>query len=115
MIARAIRYEKLLGVNPEGSTLVELRAGFKELTVAEMRAWLKDAGLVSGDVIDCTLFEEFSVVDLRHLSNLSADEIGMLPPSELRRAFAIAREVNADFFAMRARVAALGRQALSQP
>lgn len=84
----------------------------KELTVGEIRAWLKDSGAVSGDVVDATLFEDSSLPDLTYMTDLSADGVAALTPSELRLVFDAVREVNADFFLMRSRVLALGRAAL---
>jgi hypothetical protein len=86
----------------------------RELTVGEIRAWLKDSGAVSGDVVDATLFEDYSLPDLTRMSSLSAADIAELAPSELRSVFDAAREVNADFFLMRSRVLALGRAALQE-
>lgn len=82
----------------------------RELTVGEIRAWLKDSGMVSGDLVDAALFEEFSIPDLCAMTNLSADDIDALQPSEIREVAAVAKEVNADFFAMRNRFVTLGRQ-----
>lgn len=84
----------------------------KELTVGEIRAWLKDSGAVSGDVVDATLFEDSSLPDLTYMTDLTPSGIAELAPSELRRVFDVAHEVNADFFLMRIRVLALGRAAL---
>lgn len=85
----------------------------KELTVGEIRAWLKDSGMVSGDLVDAALFEEFSLPDLLHMTDLTAAAIDELLPSDLQKVFAVVKEVNPDFFAMRSRALALGRAALS--
>ncbi len=108
-----MRREDLFGIDKDGLTLIKLRVGFKEMTVGEIRAWLKASGLVSGDAIEATLFADYSLPDLLHLTTLTDAEIDLLPPSEIHRAFAFAKEVNPDFFEMRQRVVALGRQALS--
>lgn len=86
----------------------------RELTVGEIRAWLKDSGAVSGDVVDATLFEDFSLPDLTRMTSLTAAEVADMAPSELRLVFEAVREVNADFFLMRSRVLALGRAALQE-
>lgn len=86
----------------------------RELTVGEIRAWLKDSGAVSGDVVDATLFEDFSLPDLTRMTSLAAAEVADMAPSELRLVFEAVREVNADFFLMRSRVLALGRAALQE-
>lgn len=85
----------------------------KELTVGEIRAWLKDSGMVSGDLVDAALFEEFSLPDLLRMTDLTTDVVAGMSPSDLRQVFAVAEEVNADFFGMRSRALALGRAALS--
>ena len=85
----------------------------KELTVGEIRAWLKDSGMVSGDLVDAALFAEFSLPDLQRMTDLSIEDVAGLAPSDLRQVFAACEEVNADFFAMRRRALALGRAALS--
>ncbi len=93
-----------------GGKLVEV----KEMTVGEIRAWLKDSGAVSGDLVDATLFEDYSLPDLARMTSLTAADVADLAPSELRLVFEAAREVNADFFLMRSRVLALGRAALQE-
>lgn len=85
----------------------------RELTVGEIRAWMKDSGMVSGDLVDAALFEEFSLPDLLRMTDLTTDDVAGMAPSELRQVFAVAEEVNADFFGMRSRALALGRAALS--
>ena len=85
----------------------------RELTVGEIRAWLKDSGMVSGDLVDAALFEEFSLPDLQRMTDLTTAAVAELTPGELRQVFAACEEVNADFFAMRSRALALGRAALS--
>jgi len=92
-------------------------AGFKvqvmELTVADIRAWLKDSGMVSGDLVDAALFEEFSLPDVVRMTDLTTESLALLAPSDIRQVMAACEQVNADFFAMRSRALALGRAALS--
>jgi hypothetical protein len=87
-----------------------LKIQVKELTVGEIRAWLKEASAAGGDLVDAALFEEFSVPDLCAMTDLKSADIDGLQPSEVRQVSAVAKEVNADFFAMRSRLVALGRQ-----
>lgn len=86
----------------------------RELTVGEIRNWLKESGAVSGDVVDAALFDDFSLPDLTMMTSLDAEAINAMTPSEIREVRRVAEEVNADFFAMRSRVVALGRRVLSQ-
>jgi len=90
-----------------------LKIQVRELTVGEIRAWLKDSGMVSGDLVDAALFEEFSLPDVLRMTDLTTEAVAGLAPSDLRQVFAACEEVNADFFAMRSRALALGRAALS--
>ena len=113
MDMRAVRTEELRGVDLDGKVVV-ISADFKELTVGEIRQWLKASGTVQVDVVDMALFEDFSLPDLTYLSSLKSDDLDRLPPSEIKRAFAFAQEVNADFFQMRSRAVELGRTVLSQ-
>lgn len=86
----------------------------KELTVAEIRAWL--AGKVElGDLVDTMLFEELTLSDIEQLTDLTAEEIDHLAPSEIDALLPVLKEVNARFFVMRERVAMMGRQLLAQP
>jgi len=87
-----------------------LKVQVKELTVGEIRAWLKDAAAPGSDLVDAALFEDFSVPDLQAMTNLSSADIDALQPSQVREIAAAAKEVNADFFAMRNRLVTLGRQ-----
>ncbi len=89
------------------------KVAVRELTVGEIRQWLKESGAVSGDVVDVTLFEDFSLPDLTWMTTLTAESISDMTPSELRKVRAVCEEVNVDFFAMRSRSVALARKALS--
>lgn len=85
----------------------------KELTVDEIRAWL--AGKTGGeDLVDAMLFEEISLSDIPVLTNLTADAVGALAPSEIDSLLPELKEVNARFFAMREKTAAIGRQILAE-
>ena len=86
----------------------------KELTVGEIRAWLKSSAEGSLDVVDATLFEDFGIDDLRHMTDLSADDIDAMTPAAIRELEKVAREVNADFFGMRSRLVAMGRQVIQR-
>lgn len=90
-----------------------LKIQVRELTVGEIRAWLKDSGMVSGDLVDAALFEEFSLPDVLRMTDLTTETIAVLVPSDVRQVMAVCEEVNVDFFAMRSRALALGRAALS--
>jgi len=84
----------------------------KELTLAEIRAWLADQG--EGDVVDAMLFDDCSLRDLTRLTDLQAAALEELAPSEIEELVNAAREVNWRFFAMREKIVALGRDILAQ-
>lgn len=76
----------------------------RELTVSEIRAWLADVQKASDsvDVIDVMLLRDVSLQDVQRMSSLAAEQVEGLAPSQLREVVAAARELNEDFFALRA-------------
>mgnify|MGYP001000146575 CR=1 FL=1 len=83
----------------------------RELTVGEIRAWLKDAQFATADVVDLLLFADIDLPALRRMTNLDDADLDAMPSSDVRQVIEAAREVNADFFAMRDRVMATGHGA----
>ena len=90
-----------------------LKVQVRELTVGEIRAWLKDAAAPGGDLVDAALFDDFGIPDLCRMTDLKAEDVDALQPSDMRKIAAVAQEVNADFFAMRNRLAALGQRVIA--
>lgn len=88
----------------------------KELTVGEVRAWLATlaTGLPPSDTVGMMLFEEFSLPELAPFVDGDLAD-GMLAPSEIRQVFDAVKRINPDFFAMRDRLAAIGRAASELP
>lgn len=88
----------------------------REMTVDEIRDWLASK-TEGGDLVDSLLFEEFSLSDIPRMSTLTDGDLGALAPSEIKLIMADAKDVNQDFFAMRARVVDFGKrmQALANP
>lgn len=73
----------------------------RELTVAGVRNLVlaeKDESLV-----DSTLFEDARLSDLQVFTNLTADDISELKPSQLRLVLDSCKEMNPDFFMWQAR------------
>lgn len=85
----------------------------RELTLAEIRIWMKTLGEQEVDTVDATLFNDFDIGDLRMLTTLSAEDMDGMTPAQLYFVYELCKEVNADFFGMRQRVADLSRQLLS--
>jgi hypothetical protein len=85
----------------------------KELTVGEVRQWLASKES-PGDVVDSLLFEEIALSDFAFLTDLDAAAVDALTLSEIEKLLAVAKEVNAAFFAMRERAVALGQRILAE-
>lgn len=85
----------------------------REMTLGEIRAWLKEASTVTlVDTVDALLFDDFRPVDLRVMVAEGTD-LDCLTPRELRQVYEAAREVNPDFFALLAKAVDQGRQMLA--
>lgn len=109
----------------------------RELTLDEIRAWLKQMeqaygaaptgrntwlrrllvrfGLVEKplpsalrDVADVMLFDGFVMLDLRVLTDLTAEQIGGLTPRQVRSVWGECEKVNEDFFGFRRRLELVG-------
>lgn len=79
----------------------DLKVCFKELTLAEIRAWLESGKTPQKVTLEDTLFEEeygLLVSDFPAFSDANADSLGSLAPSELEIIAKEIREVNARFF-----------------
>lgn len=87
----------------------------RELTVGEVRAWLKRAAeSTGGDLVDDGLIDEIALHDLVAMTDLRIEQLDELTPNQVRQLLAACQEVNKDFFALRERVAAVGRRLLDQ-
>lgn len=90
----------------------------RELTVGEIRAWLREVEQSQEgdfDVVGLALFEEITFEDFERLSDITRKQLDELAPSEIRELKEACEEVNADFFAMRRRISRLGQAALGNP
>ena len=56
----------------------ERKIAVRELTIGEIRNWLKESGAVSGDVVDATLFDDFSLPDLTMMTSLVPESINAM-------------------------------------
>lgn len=82
----------------------ELEVVCREMTVGQLRGLL--ASELAGEVIGDFLFETVRLDDLQHMTNLTAEQVAELRPSQLREVVEACREANPDFFGMLARLAA---------
>ena len=97
--------------------LADREVTVRELTTAEIRAWLRDVDASpdkEGDVdlVGNMLFDDATFDDLMRMSDATAELLEQAPPSQIRALRDACKEVNADFFAMRLRIAEVGRRAL---
>lgn len=77
----------------------------RELLVSEVRQWLLDLQSPSEiGMVDAMLFEEASLQDITRMSGLTLEQIDTLAPSQLRQVIEACKEVNPDFFGLRARM-----------
>ena len=88
----------------------------RELTLAEIRDWMKalNATRATPDLVDDLLIEGTTLGDLRRMTNATAEQLDSLSPSQVRELLADCKEVNSDFFALRDRLDAHGRQILER-
>ena len=102
----------------------DLAVTIRELTVGDIRAWLRrlessppptgeGLGERGFDLLSAALIDGHDLADLALLTYLTPMSIEALTPGQIRRVFDVAREVNADFFVMRARLAEIGQAALA--
>ena len=94
--------------------LPDLMVTVRELTVGEIRAWMKRTADGGYDPVDDTLLQEVSLADLYAMTDLKAGQAENLTPSQLRLVFDGCREVNPDFFGLRDRIESAGRQILER-
>lgn len=94
--------------------LPDLLVTVRELTVGEIRAWMKRTADGGYDPVDDTLLQEVSLADLYGMTDLKAGQAENLTPSQLRLVFEGCREVNPDFFGLRDRIESAGRQILER-
>ena len=76
----------------------------KELTVGEVRAWLRGVASSDSDIVDALLFEEFDPPAILQMTDLTLEQFDQLLPSEIRALAEHCRELNPDFFSMRRRM-----------
>lgn len=87
----------------------------RELTVAEIRAWLRgldqaEAGGRMQDLVDLALMDDVSLSDIERMTNLRMDEIEEFTPSEIEAVVAVCREVNPRFFGLQDRLRMVARR-----
>jgi hypothetical protein len=76
----------------------------RELTVAEVRDWAVrvDAGLLPVDPVGALISADWSLADLREMSNAQAEQLEAMTFAELEKVADAAKRLNPHFFALRA-------------
>lgn len=99
---------------------IETEAGdvtVKEMTVAEIRAWLrdieKDGSALTEDAVGAALLEEVSFNELQRMIDGSV-LLDSLSQSDLCEILSAAKELNPYFFGMRGRLIGAGEQVLRE-
>lgn len=87
----------------------------RELTVAEIRNWFKTIDQREIDTISSILFEDLSLEDLPLLSDITAERVEALPPSELAKLIVAIKEANSAFFSLRGKLFAAVKSQLQTP
>ena len=90
MSTRIVRDEKIADIDYQ----------VKELTVAEIRAWIADPGTL--DAVDAWLLDAAVLPDIKVCTSLSPAQIDSLTPSQCEEVLAAIRKVNPAFFRLRA-------------
>lgn len=87
----------------------------RELTVGEVRNWLKAIETLDVDIAGDLLFEDFALRDFEVMTDASAATIEAMTPSQLMQLMEACREVNGSFFGMRDRLMKLGMSLGQKP
>ena len=83
--------------------LGDLTVTVKELTISEIRAWLKtdtpdDNGNQFDLVTDLLSFDGIGMIELCQFSTLTRDQAESLPLSAIQKVAAVIKEINSVFF-----------------
>ena len=85
----------------------------KELTVADVRAWLRSLSDLNGfDAVDAVLFQDdgASVDDVLRMTDIDRAELDQLPPADVVKIIDKCKKVNPHFFRFRAAMVQIGQQ-----
>ena len=86
----------------------------KELTLAEIRAWLSEREQNAGvDIVGSLLLEDCPVTDLLHFCDATQELLDEMTQSEIRELLTTVKRLNPDFFAMRLRLLGLAARLTS--
>lgn len=96
-------------------TLGERTVTVRELTVAEVRAWLLEHEIGKPvDAIQALAVDACSLDDIAHLCDLSAADMEAYAPSDLAPLITACQELNPHFFKVRAALNGVARTMLAE-
>ncbi len=72
----------------------------REVSVGEIRAWMKELELEDTDVMDVALTQGYHMSAVRLITGLSRDQLDEMLPSERRVVAQECEKVNGDFFGL---------------
>jgi hypothetical protein len=99
------RLQMIQQTNSKELQIGELRVICRELTVMQVRKWLEDAGKTQSlDIVSSALFPECTLDDLMRMTDLTADVVDLLRPSQVETVIAVCKELNPHFFALLGRL-----------
>lgn len=86
----------------------------KELTVSDVRAWLRSMSDLKGfDAVNAALFQDdgCSIDDILRMTDIDSAELDQLPPADVVKIIEKCKKVNPHFFRFRAAMVEIGGQA----
>ncbi|MDR1889159.1 MAG: hypothetical protein LBQ81_07275 [Zoogloeaceae bacterium] len=76
----------------------------RELTLGEIRAWLRKSETKTPDVVSTLLVPEDGIDVVLAATDISGNELEVLTPSEIKTVATAVKALNADFFALPGRL-----------
>ena len=88
----------------------ERRITVRELSVGDVRVWLKELEAVPEkiDLVGEGLIDGVSLADIARMTDLKVSDMDALAPSEIAALGVACRQVNVDFFGFRDRLVRVG-------
>ncbi|MBF0424673.1 MAG: hypothetical protein HQL66_02480 [Magnetococcales bacterium] len=91
----------------KGVQLDERTVTVRELTVAEVRLWLKELDQLREGALDLVtegIMADAFLGDVARMTNLTPEELDDLLPSQIEVMITVCREINPHFFRLRDRI-----------
>ena len=95
-------------------TIGPVAVGLRELTVAEIRLWVKEWSdkieSHSFDLVGDGILADTTLRDIQRLTTLTDEQADLLTPAQLREVWMACKKVNDDFFEFRRRLLEIAKQ-----